>query len=329
MADCSDIFISFSNSLSLTRTAIRYLRAARTSVKKKITKYLSGSTKPLKVEFRGQGSFTMDTIIKPLAGEYDLDLGVYIKEQSKWREDWPAPETISQRLKDALKNHTSQEPINKKKCVRLIYQPIDKSRNISYHVDLPIYIQHRNFWGDTVTRIGINGPTQWSQISDPIGLAKWFNKTCQKNSTDKNQLIRIVKYIKAWKSFKSSGTKFPSGIALTVLMANSYSPHERDDIAFRETIRKAYNSYFSWYGLVGMEDIINPVVSGASLIEGLNKKQKDNFKTCFEQLVDDAKIAVQHQDRSSALMIWEKHFDTRFKSLYEPLWFVKKINLNK
>lgn len=312
MADCSDIFISFNSNISLTKTAIRNLRAARSAIKRKIIQYFSESIKPLQFEFFGQGSFTFGTIIRPLNGEYDIDIGIYIKDQSKWRDEWPTPESISERIKSALIGHTSYNPINKRKCVRIIYRSTQASNNLSYHVDLPIYIKYKNFFGEEITRIGINGPIQWSQKSNPKGLTNWFIQQCLINKSDKEQLIRLVKYIKAWKDFKSDGTKFPSGIALTVLMSENYSPHERDDIAFKETTRKAYNKLFMWYDLLGMKNIYNPVLPDSILTDNLTKTQKEYFRQCFEQLVDDAKIAIDEPDYAKSLQLWQGHLGTRF-----------------
>lgn len=61
-----------------------------------------------------------------------------------------------------------------------------------------------------------------------------------------------------------------------------------------------------------MSNIYNPVVSGRSLTEGLNALQEKNFMTCFEELVDDAEIAVNHDNQLQALQLWQKHFDYRF-----------------
>lgn len=312
MADSSNTFISFNTNISLTKTAIRNLRTARSAIKRKIIQYFSESIKPLQFEFFGQGSFTFGTIIRPQNGEYDIDIGIYIKNQSRWQNDWPTPESVSERIKSALIGHTSYNPINKRKCVRIIYKPTQASNNLSYHVDLPIYIKYKNLLDEEITRIGINGPTQWSQKSNPKGLTNWFIQQCLKNKSDKEQLVRLVKYLKAWKDFKSQGIKFPSGIALTVLIAENYYPHFREDIAFKETIRNSYNKLFMWYSLFGMKDIYNPVLTDSILTENLSKKQKQYFRECFEQLVDDAKIAIDEQDKSKSLQLWQRHLGNRF-----------------
>ena len=308
MADCSDEFLEFNTAISLNKTNKLQLRNARKAIMKKTEIYFDQNSLP-NIEFKTQGSFSMDTIIKPLRGDYDIDIGVYLKDQSKFRNDWPKPETISKWLINALHNHTSISPINKRACIRIQYKPINYIKDISYHIDLPVYIEYINFWGNKKTRIGLIGEEQWEQKSNPVGFTKWFMEKCKKNESDKNQLIRIVKYLKAWKDFVGKESKFPSGMALTILLANNYFPHTREDIAFQETIRRSYNA-LSW--LFGLE-IYSPVETFNDVASKLNSKQKKYFKEKFEQLVDDAKDAIKEKDKNVSIQIWRNQFGERIK----------------
>src|SRR4051812_43025400 len=98
MADCSDQFLRFDDAISLTKVDRRFLRAARTAITKKITKYFEENDNCPKVEFIGQGSFSMGTIVKPLSGDYDIDIGVYLRGYSNWQSSWPSAETASRWL---------------------------------------------------------------------------------------------------------------------------------------------------------------------------------------------------------------------------------------
>ncbi len=82
----------------------------------------------------------MNTIVKPVTGDYDIDIGVYLRGLSNFQSGWPKPETASQWLVNALQNHTSINPINKRTCVRIAYKPFLKNKEVAYHVDLPIYV---------------------------------------------------------------------------------------------------------------------------------------------------------------------------------------------
>lgn len=238
---------------------------------------------------------------------------MYLQDQADNQKEWPRPETVSQWLVNALENHTSTRPINKKKCIRVIYRPVIPA-DTGYHVDLPIYIQARDWWNGEQTRIGVNGGQGWSEISDPTGLTRWFNKKCRQNAPDKNQLARLVKYIKCWKDQISADQKLPSGIALTVLLAKNYYPDNREDIAFKETIRRSYNDLFAsfWSLWETMPGIYNPIVAGNCLTSKLNDSQKRYFKERLGELVDDAKLAIEEVDPGQATRLWQKHLGTRF-----------------
>lgn len=65
MADCSKQFLDFHQRINLSPTATRYLRSSRKAVIGKIQKYFSENGQCPKVLFKGQGFFSMGTIIRP------------------------------------------------------------------------------------------------------------------------------------------------------------------------------------------------------------------------------------------------------------------------
>lgn len=86
----------------------------------------------------------MKTAIMPLDGdEFDLDNGVYLRGYSTDQDDWPAAQTVHTWVKEAVEKHTSNSPIDKNTCIRVVYE--DK-----YHIDLPIYIMGENSAGDSI-----------------------------------------------------------------------------------------------------------------------------------------------------------------------------------
>ena len=104
MSDCHKELLNFSNTLSLSDSEVERLRASRDAVAKKIHNYFlyKNNWKP---EFKGQGSFTMGTIIRPLSGSYDLDLGVYFSELTGRPSNWPTTETIHKHIVNSVSGH--------------------------------------------------------------------------------------------------------------------------------------------------------------------------------------------------------------------------------
>lgn len=308
MADLSSSFLWFSKTITPTKTDISYLRKARRTITEKLRLYFKVNNLPA-IRFEGQGSFTMGTIIRSTHNPFDIDIGVYLMGMGNNPAKWHTPETVSQWLVKALNDHTSHRPVNKRKCVRIMYLSREK---IIYHVDLPVYIEYINFWDNKRTRIGVMGDDQWSNYSNPTGFTRWFNAKCQINDKDRRQLNRIVQYAKAWKEHKGHDIRFPSGMALTVLLAKNYTPHQREDVAFMETIRKAYN----WMnGFFWINDIENPVHPYNDLQAKFSTSQKEAFLSCLGTFVDSAKLAVATKEVTEAKHLWQSQFGQQFPGL--------------
>src|SRR5690242_20570493 len=112
MADLSNHFKNFSKTISLTKTDRLYLRKARTNITRKLQTHFSEKSLPA-IEFKSQGSLTMNTIIRSLHDPFDIDIGLYLKNQGNDPDNWPRTETVSQWNVSALSDHTSFKPINK------------------------------------------------------------------------------------------------------------------------------------------------------------------------------------------------------------------------
>lgn len=307
MADCNDLFRKFEREITLRPTEIKFLRKARTTLTNKIKNSFSGKEHIPPIEFKVQGSFTMDTIIRPLNGEFDIDLGIYFKFPSLDRDTWPTPQTVSKWVYDAVNGHTSIPPENKVTCVRVTYKPINPKSEYGYHVDFPIYGEYENFWENRYKVIGLNDDRKWNQKSDPSAFGDWFDSKCLKNTGDRKQLIRIVKYLKAWKDFQSSDIKMPSGIVLTILAAKNYVPKDRDDVVLYKLLEEVH--FLLWWSF----SIMKPTAPENDLVENYSDTRRQNFMNRLREFRDDAEKAISTEDNSEAAGIWRKHFGERFR----------------
>ena len=81
MANCHNLFQHFNGAIKLTDEKRATLINVRDSLRKRMKgNYMQFSTQErrnLDLEFQSQGSFVMDTIIKPINEDYDIDDGVY------------------------------------------------------------------------------------------------------------------------------------------------------------------------------------------------------------------------------------------------------------
>lgn len=307
MSNCHGEFLAFCRTITLNQHEIRKLEKSRDAIMRKITNHLKEKKYPAP-EFRGQGSFTMGTSIRPLEGFYDLDLGVYLHGLGTDSDEWPRTETIQNLIFNAVEFHTMTKPIRKTACIRVVYRSpyIDKN-DISYHIDLPIYAIEENFWGTKRTVIGLKGEAQWSESSDPQEFTDWFFERCHENRKDPEQLKRIVKYLKAWKEFMPASPKMPSGMILTVLAAKNYQPSDRDDIALFNTVTKFYNR-LDW-----MFSITKPTTPENDLAESMSDVEQKKFMERANRFLSVAEKAIDSKSHRDAVKAWARLFGYRFE----------------
>lgn len=307
MSDCHEDFLRFNKSISLSKEERSKLLTSRNAVEKRIRNYLS-SIKYYTPTFREQGSFAMNTIVRPISGRYDLDLGVYFEELKGNPKNWPTTETVHRHIANSVRGQTSIRPIDKGPCIRVIYKsPYQNNVDLAYHIDLPVYAYRTSLWTDEIkTVIGFKGEKQWSEYSSPADFEKWFENQSSLNSNDSNQLRRLVKYFKAWKSVQPKSPKIPDGMLLTVLMAKNYEPDERDDIAFYNTVVTFYNKIWWWFSVTKPTDPKN------DLAEELSDLQKSNFKKRIKTLIDNGEKAIDSSKHEESIKLWKSVFKSRF-----------------
>lgn len=176
MADCDNLFELFDEELKLSDTKKGSLRTSRDSLRKKVAKKFK--EKGYDVKPHEQGSFAMGTIITPLDGDFDIDDGTYMLVDEEPKETIA---TLHRWVKEAAKDHTGKDPIDKNPCVRVLFAD-------GYHVDLVIYYKSEN--GDSFLAHKRDG---WV-VSNPPKFMKWFTE----QTDEKGQLKRLVRYFKAW-----------------------------------------------------------------------------------------------------------------------------------
>lgn len=299
MANTHNLFINFNSNIRLNDNKRKGLISSRNDLRDKIKKYFTDEKpKEIQPKFAGQGSFSMDTIINPIPRYdedgntllyYDMDYGVYFIGEEK-QEDRKSIQTYHSWILAAVTGHTKSQT-DKKTCVRVNYAD-------GHNIDFPIYY-----------KIGEGKPELahkakgWLK-SDPKEMTEWFDT----QTKDKPQLRRIVRYLKAWadyREFKNESEKMPSGLSFTVLASNNYSENERDDIAFKDTlikIQEQLKKKFECYCPATPQDEI--------LASRYNNE--DYFMKWLDNLIEDARKAIEETNYLKASNLWQKHFGDRF-----------------
>lgn len=172
-----------------------------------------------------QGSYAMGTGIKPTDGDYDIDVGL---EFDIDKDEYPDPITIKKWVKDALDGHTKSVKI-RRSCVTVTYQ---KDNEPVYHIDFACYAANNND-----QKLYIAKGKEYSEsenrvweLSSPKELINLI-KNKYTNKDEQAQFKRIIRYMKKWKNekFAVAGSAAPTGISLTALAYNLFSPAYKVD----------------------------------------------------------------------------------------------------
>lgn len=317
MANCNDLFRSFNQKIRLSdndrNTLISEREKLRSQIALEFYNVQDRITDADSVNFFSQGSYVMDTIIKPLKDDFDLDDGIYFsgdldadqRHEPKDYSDW-----IYQTLKD-------YQPVSrletKDTCIRVKFK--------DFHVDLPIY-----YFQDHKDNPDLAHLKEGWILSNPIKFISWFEEKAESSfegkfllekaySNDfqtwqedirKNdvQLRRIVRYLKAWGDFQRAD--MPPGIILTILAAENYVPNERDDISLNETLVKIEKQLISnnW-------KCLRPTPpENEDLFKGY--KKLEFFKTALSSFVRDSSQAISNPDSRASCLKWQTHLGDRF-----------------
>lgn len=288
MSDCHDLFKKFYKEINLKEKD--NLKKARDAIRNKIKNYFQNELKKKKPRFYIQGSYAMNTIVKPIDKEYDIDDGVYIDDLDL--NNLPSPATVHNWIYKAVENHTKEKPIDKNCCIRVKYTG-------QYHVDLPIYTMANGGY----PLLADKSERGWHK-SDPKELSDWFQDNIKQKG---EQLRRIVQYSKAWSDYQAKkDRKFTNGLILTVLCVNHYNSYERDDTSFASTIKSIYDN------LQINPIVLNPVDASEKLSDRLSDKQLDNFLAKLSSLLDNANDAIKKEDKETSSKIWHNEFGDRF-----------------
>ncbi len=316
MPNLNDLFLEFDKKISLKKVYKQKITRGRDALRTKISNKFSekGRNKP---KYCTQGSYAMKTAVMPLDGdEFDLDNGIYLQGYSTMQLTWPSTQSVHSWVKEAVNGHTSNPPVDKNTCVRVVYE--DK-----YHIDLPIYIMGKDVYNDDVAYLA-HKSKGWIK-SDPKAFTNWFQSYVNENG---QQIRRLVKYLKAWKDYKGIDIK---GMALTILVCRNFSLTEnRDDISLLDTVTNIIDFLeedFHCYKPVTPtdEDLFSNTseTSRNSILNGLNYLKRKLDTAIYEE-----------KNEKEATDIIEKLFGDRFpegedvdKSIYEST--SASINLGK
>lgn len=285
MSNCHNLFQKFNSELNISKSKKKRLMISRDSLRDKIRQYFKDNHSEYTPMFGGQGSYYLGTMIRTKDNTCDLDNGVYFFPKPK-----ETGTTLQKWVKDALEKASSEDPQHRKRCVRVNYVA-------DYHIDLPVYYKERGSKDEEHPYLAVKNE-DWTE-SDPKEFNDWFKD----EKDDKGQLVRIVRYLKAWCDTRSF--KMPSGITMTVLAAYNISYNDRDDKSLCDTLKKIQKA------LTNKWSCKIPTTPQDDLLENY-KGDKDKFLDALDKFITDADKAIDSKNQLEASKLWIKHLGDKY-----------------
>lgn len=171
------------------------------------------------LRFINQGSYKIGTTITTKKS-VDLDYAVIMPLNINEHDD---PRKIKKAIRTTLLITNIRVPKIKEPCVTVAYH---RDGEEYMHIDFPIYAE---YYGRLYLARGKENSENYSwEHADPEGLNDYFLRAF----SGKEQLKRIVRYIKKWKQWKyensSNSHEVPPSVGLTILACQNYKPYTWD-----------------------------------------------------------------------------------------------------
>lgn len=320
MVNLQSEFIEFHDKIKLSYSDNAELREKRDILLKKLNGNIADDATPF--SHFNQGSYAMHTGIKPDNGDYDIDVGLRF---SLNRSDYPDPVTVKQWVYDALNGHTKKVEI-RRPCVTVTYQEDGED---AYHVDFACYAEEGDGLYIAKGKKNSSEDNRYWEESDPLGLIDKM-KDLFSDEDERAQFRRVIRYMKKWKNehFDSTGNNAPTGIALTTLAYDKFSPcyeinvatgkRVYDDFAaLKAFVSKCKNSFTlkydvqdaEYYHTISQKLFVTPY---NDLFAKMSDKQQDNFYDKICTMLSKLEEAEKKDKKSEACSILVEVFGSDF-----------------
>lgn len=254
-----------------------------------------------------QGSYAMNTGIKPQNSDYDIDVGIIF--------DITNDEYDSNKLKKLVfdklnKQHNRTVKFNRP-CITVEYSD-------GYHVDLAIYSKNNDdlhiAWGKEHSKTN----RCWYK-SEPKELTQWVGDVSS-IAERAEQFRRCVRGLKKWKEkhFSNNGNAAPPSIGVTIQARNAFIYTVDSDLEALITIVRAIKNSFSptWDAETGSfkytVEVKLPVQPYKDVYYKMTLKQLDSYYNKADALLESLEVVLAENSDHETSKILRKVFGDDF-----------------
>jgi hypothetical protein len=244
-----------------------------------------------------QGSWAHQTIIRPVGeyDEFDADFLLLLDEDTGWSLN---PKTYLKELRAAFKRSATYKDMVRKKnrCVRIGYAN-------DCHIDVVVHIVLADG-----RQVIINYADNSFEDTNPQGLTEWMKEKDDLAGGNLRSVIRLMKYLRDFKNTFSC----PS-IILTTLLGQRVQAFETA-VRYADlptTLVSLLEDLDAWLSLYPtMPYVEDPSCPGFSFNHRWDEDQYTNFKSRVTLYAGWARAALDEQDETRAIDLWQKLFGT-------------------
>jgi len=310
-------FIKFHNAIKLSKTDDIYsdARGKDDSITKAVKEAFKEEGYEVIDDFI-QGSFSTDTAILNIDGDFDIDRGIVIDDAVA-----PGNPVIPKKtVQKVLEKRGFTNAKIKKPCVTADY----KTQRL--HIDFPVYKKSGETYNLAIGKKDSNEDNRYWDVADPKGLKIWIkSKTTYVGSSDDKllQFNRLVRYMKRWRDHKFSvevGGKVYS-VGLTVMIKNCFQPSFDKDgkpcdlTALKNAVQSILNGgYFESQGNDQYKVVVNlPVAPYRDIFDGSSVDTGTQLRNKMHKLLDKLQSAIDEEDEIKQCKIFNGLFGDDFK----------------
>lgn len=262
---------------------------------KVVRKFLEENLRPSYTGTKLQGSFVLNTTIKPIAGrDYDADVLVYMRPDSnKDPKDY-----INEVYHCLTQNRNYGRRAEKKtRCITLKYGK-------GFQMDLvPCIVQGEKEYI-------FNSKENRRELTNGDGYKKWFHKKARLTNGNLTRVTRLLKYVRDYKG----NFKAPS-ILLTTLLAHTVSDNESKETfkSIPDTLlltSKRLNAFLQTHPK--MNEVRNPISREIHFTNNWNQRDYDQFRKMFDIYANKISDAYHEKDPHRSLDKWQALFGPNF-----------------
>ena len=254
-----------------------------------------------------QGSYAMNTGIKPINDDYDIDVGIIFNITNEEYESKKLKKLIFDKL-DKQYNRTVEY---NRPCITIKYSD-------GYHVDLAVYSDNDSDYHISWGRMHSKKNNYWYK-SEPKKLKEWVSDVSE-ISTELEQFRRCVRYLKKWKenNFTSIGNIAPPSIGLTIQARRVFQYKKDEDIStlieIVTNMLKEFTDELDSNSLENKKTIIVklPVEPYKDVYYKMSLTQCDNYYKKLDTLLEALEAAQDSDSDSEASKILRKIFGNDF-----------------